>query len=148
MYKYFHLENSINTKKFSFMIPIENLKPILFFSLKIDQLSMISSLFFSFESDKTFLACIFWNAYLLVFIIKWSKFEPNCKKILQRGRMIQSQNLRERERVFIKNDNWIGIKSMNGKFLNLLIYDSFLFLNYIVLKLQSSNNHITLVVLI
>jgi hypothetical protein len=59
MYKYFHLENSINTKKFSFMIPIEILKPILFFSFKIDQLSMISSLFFSFESDKTFLACIF-----------------------------------------------------------------------------------------
>jgi hypothetical protein len=37
------------------MIAIENLKTFLFFSFKIDQ----PSLFFSFESDKTFLACIF-----------------------------------------------------------------------------------------
>jgi hypothetical protein len=44
----------------------ENLKTFLFFSFKIDQHSKITSLFFSFESDKTFLACIFWNAYLLI----------------------------------------------------------------------------------
>jgi hypothetical protein len=41
MYKYFHLEISINTKKFSFMIAIENLKTILFFSFKIEQHSNI-----------------------------------------------------------------------------------------------------------
>jgi hypothetical protein len=34
------------------MIQIENLKAILFFSFKIDQLFKIASLFFAFESDK------------------------------------------------------------------------------------------------
>jgi hypothetical protein len=57
----------INTKKFSFMIAIENLKTILFFSFKIDQFSKISSLFFSFESDINFFSMHFLKC-LLVFI--------------------------------------------------------------------------------
>jgi hypothetical protein len=68
VYKYLHLENSINNKqkKFSFTRAIENLNTFLFFSFKIDHHSKIASLFFSFDSDKTFLACTFRNAYLFL----------------------------------------------------------------------------------
>jgi hypothetical protein len=41
------------------MIAIENLNIFLFLSFQIDQHSNIASLFFSFESNKAFLACIF-----------------------------------------------------------------------------------------
>jgi hypothetical protein len=66
--KYFHLENSINTKKFSFMIAIENLKTILFFPFKIDQFYKVSSLFFSFESDINFLSMHFLKCLLVSFL--------------------------------------------------------------------------------
>jgi hypothetical protein len=53
------------------MIAIENLKTILFFSFKIDQLSKISSLFFSFESDINFFSMHFLKCQLVfIFLVR------------------------------------------------------------------------------
>jgi hypothetical protein len=51
------------------MIAIENLKTFLFFTFKIDQGSKISSLFFSFGSDKNFFSMHFLKCLLVFFFL-------------------------------------------------------------------------------
>jgi hypothetical protein len=73
----------ISTKKFSFMIAIENLKTILFFSFKIDQHSKIASLFFAFESDENFITLVSnrmrCDHHMSIFSVTWFKInDRNC----------------------------------------------------------------------
>jgi hypothetical protein len=56
------------------MIPIENLKTFLFFSFKINQLSKIASLFFSFEYDKNFLSVHFLKCLLIQDLVSTFRF--------------------------------------------------------------------------
>jgi hypothetical protein len=69
----------INTKKFSFMIAIENLKTFLFFSFKIDQLSKISSLFFFFCVCQKLFYHAFFEMPTCFYLLSAGALKPNFR---------------------------------------------------------------------